>query len=119
MAGCGAEEGREIKMSKEGDIRDHCILAAADCGARVFRNNRGLFLTLDSKRRVRAGLECNGSADLIGWTKDGRFLAIELKSMTGKGTPAQDAFIAAVMAAGGVAFYARSPEEITKKLCSP
>ena len=101
---------------KETNISKLCQYAAAECGATVLRNNRGLFLTLDGKRRVRAGLEANGSADLIGWTKDGIFLAIEIKTPTGRVSPAQDKFIKLVKYNGGTAFVARSPEDVHRHL---
>lgn len=44
-------------------------LEAGKCGARLMRNNRGLFLTLDGKRKIRAGLEADKSGDFIGWTQ--------------------------------------------------
>ena len=42
----------------------------------------------------------------------GRFGAIEVKSATGKPTPEQTAFLAAVVKAGGIAFVARSVKEV-------
>lgn len=86
-------------------------------GARVFRNNIGLFETSDG-RKIRTGL-CVGSSDLIGWcsitvTQDmiGRqvaiFTAVEVKTETGRVTPEQENFIGAVRKSGGIAFIARS-----------
>lgn len=74
----------------ESNIVQDCRIAASKGGARVFRNNRGFFVTIDciekirkavmqpnpvkavmetlkTLRRVRAGLEVPGSSDLIGW----------------------------------------------------
>lgn len=77
--------------TEESNIVQACRVAASKSGARVFRNNRGLFLTIDALalvknaamqfgvkgvlellrsgriRKVRAGLEVPGSSDLIGW----------------------------------------------------
>lgn len=77
--------------TEESNIVQECRVAASKMGARVFRNNRGLFLTIDALtliknaatqfgvkgvldllrsgrlRKVRAGLEVPGSSDLIGW----------------------------------------------------
>lgn len=39
---------------------------ASRIGIRLFRNNRGTFRTLDGKRVVDAGLDADGSSDLIG-----------------------------------------------------
>jgi hypothetical protein len=46
----------------------------------------------------------------------GSFLAIEVKSATGKTTPAQDDFLARVNAAGGKGFVARSVGDVQKEL---
>lgn len=109
----------------ESNVVQECRKAASQCGARVFRNNRGMFYTLDlvakifsalkgpnplteikeilrSARKVRAGLEVPGSSDLIGWTADGRFLALECKAKGGRATPEQLNFIEQVKKAGGV-----------------
>jgi hypothetical protein len=92
------------------------MIAAAECGATVFRNNRGMFLTLDGKRKIRAGLEAAGSADLIGFTHDGRYLAIECKTDKGRPSPEQVKFLSLVNAAGGLGFIARSAEDVKKEL---
>jgi len=42
----------------------------------------------------------------------GRFLAIEVKSAIGTPTPEQVAFLAAVVKAGGIAFLARSLDDV-------
>jgi len=82
-------------------------------GARVFRNNVGLFTTIDG-RKVRTGL-CVGSSDLIGWYK-GKFLAVEVKRPRKKPTKEQYNFIGQVNLAGGIAFYATSGDDAVNKL---
>ena len=101
---------------REAELLKHCHLAAAECGAHVWRNNRGMFLTLDGKRKTRAGLEAPGSSDLIGFLPGGRFLAIEIKTKTGRVAPDQQRFIDFVNASGGLGFVARSTEDIFAKL---
>ena len=93
----------------EGDLQRRIMLALSERGCRVFRNNTGR-LQDATGRWVRFGL-CVGSSDIIGWTKDGRFLAVEVKAPHGKMTTAQHYFLAAVRAAGGVAIEARSVED--------
>ena len=73
-------------------------------GVRVWRNNVGFARTAHGV--VRFGL-CPGSADLIGFCRGGRFLAIEVKSDTGRQTPDQLAFQCWVEAGGGVYILAR------------
>lgn len=75
-------------------------------GHRVFRNNTGKLKDVQG-RWVSFGL-CVGSSDLIGWTREGIFLAIEIKTPSGRPTPDQLNFISAVKQAGGRAGIARS-----------
>ena len=53
-----------------------------------------------------------GVSDILGILPGGRFLAIEVKSPTGRVSPHQQQFIDMVNAAGGLAFVARSVEEV-------
>lgn len=96
-------------------------------GSRLFRNNRGLFLTLDGTRKVRAGIEMDGSSDLIGYTKVeitpemvGKKIAVitvcEVKSLKGRVQDNQQLFINAIRAAGGFGFVARSEDEADYQL---
>lgn len=61
-------------------------------------------------RPLHAGL-CVGSSDIIGITPDGRFLAVEVKTKTGRATAEQIRFIDAVRRKGGVAGIARSVDD--------
>lgn len=96
---------------------------------RLFRNNIGsAFLgphlwsdgcvVIKNPQRVTYGL-CEGSSDLIGWrsrliTEDmvgkkfAQFVAIEVKSPTGKTNKTQEAFIKTVRESGGLAGIAKS-----------
>ena len=56
-----------------------------------------------------------GVSDIIG-CKDGRFLAIEIKTAAGRVTPHQQRFIDRVNAAGGIGFVARSLEDVIEGL---
>lgn len=106
---------------REQAIMQRVMLAASRLNWRVFRNNVGV---LKDARGVpvRYGL-CPGSSDLIGWrtvkiTSDmvgsdiAQFVAVEVKTPTGRITEEQARFIAAVQAAGGVALVARSDSDI-------
>jgi hypothetical protein len=53
-----------------------------------------------------------GSADILGILEDGRLLAIEVKSMTGVATEDQLIFIAEICKRGGLAFIARSVDDV-------
>ena len=83
---------------------------------RLFRNTTGFVRVpgaAGSQRGIHYGL-CVGSSDLIGWrTAHGvaQFVALECKAPRGALTPEQRAFLAAVLAAGGIAGCVRSVEE--------
>ena len=95
---------------------------------RLFRNNAG---ALPDGRGgwVRYGL-ATGSSDLIGWRSVtitpemvgatiAQFVALEVKTPTGRPTNEQRAFLAAVHRAGGVAAIVRSPEAANEVLSAP
>ncbi len=59
--------------------------------------------------------QLKGTSDIIG-VYQGRILCIEVKSATGKVSPEQQAFINKINSVGGIAFVARSLEEVMKNL---
>jgi hypothetical protein len=86
--------------------------------ARIFRNQVGSLPDPRTGRLVTFGL-AKGSADLIGWrtvvvtpemvgTRLAVFTSIEVKTPTGRVRPEQQAWQAAVLAAGGISGIARS-----------
>lgn len=136
----------------ESNIVQDCRVAASKRGARVFRNNRGLFVTIDcidkikravmqpnpikavletlkTLRRVRAGLEVPGSADLIGWhtivitpamvgKRVAVFTAPEVKRDGQYPSADQKHFIDNVQKAGGIAGVVRSGADMDNLLDS-
>ena len=132
----------------EKNIQSEIMLATSRAGATVFRNNvanavagqmtrvekdgpvmlrKGDWIVKNG-RRTQFGL-CVGSSDLIGWRalvitpemggrRIARFLALEVKTATGKTTTDQKRFIDAVRAAGGLAGVVRSADEAVG-LCNP
>ena len=67
------------------------------------------------KRFIRfAGIE--GLSDIIGILPDGRFLAIECKVGKNKATELQLQFLSAVNQSGGVAFIARSWDDVERSI---
>lgn len=91
---------------KEQNVQAACLMALSQAGCLVWRQDTGAYRA-KSGALVRYGL-CVGSSDIIGLAPDGRFLAVEVKTDTGRATDAQLRFIAAVQAAGGRAGIARS-----------
>jgi len=98
---------------KEADIMRSIQIAATEIGWRLFRNNTGSLKDRDG-RYVTFGL-CVGSSDLIGWSNTGLFVAVEVKTTTGRATPEQLAFLRAVEISGGLAFLCRSVDEFKTK----
>jgi len=93
----------------------------------LFRNNRGVFLTLDGQRKVRAGLEADGASDLIGWRtieitpdmvgqKIAQFVAVEVKTSDGRASADQLKFLRNVNAAGGQGFLEKEGVDTTDTL---
>jgi len=82
-------------------------------GAYLWRNNTGGLYDKNG-RFIRFGL-CLGSSDLIG-IYQGRFLAIEVKAAKGKISPEQEKFLGWIREKGGIAFVARSVDDVKKYL---
>ena len=81
--------------------------------AQCWRQNSGTFQERNrdgSVRYIRAN-PAKGMSDIMGVLKDGRTLAIEVKSATGRMRPGQEEFLATIRQAGGVAGVCRSVED--------
>jgi hypothetical protein len=121
----------------EAELLKRLMLAISNAGSRIFRNHVGVGwqgetvqfarrgrvmvepgdVLVRQARPLRAGL-CVGSSDLVGWTPHtitaadlGRsvsiFTSVEAKSASGRLTPEQTQFLAAVRRSGGIAIEAR------------
>ena len=75
---------------KESDLRKLIQLEASKRGVVLHRNNVGFYVR--DGRSIKYGLGV-GSSDLVGWSKTGKFIAIELKVGKLKATPEQENFI--------------------------
>lgn len=114
-------------MNKETPIMHRIMYALSLEGCTVFRNETGSgwagkvihkeagSVTIANPRLIEFGLR-KGSADIIGWMSDGRFLAVEVKTTKGRRSEDQIKFIDRVNAAGGVGFFATSAEEAVKEV---
>lgn len=100
---------------KEADVQRAIInyLQMCPAVAKAWRNNAGKIKTADD-RLVQ--LAPAGTSDIIGFLKDGRFLAVEVKA--GKNTPTQlqQEFIDSVNEAGGLGFVAWSVDDCIEVL---
>lgn len=105
----------------ESDLLRALLVESSTRGLVLMRNNVGTLRDIHGTY-VRYGL-CVGSSDLIGWlpvtiTAEmvGRqlavFCAIEAKTATGRVSPEQRAFLAAVERAGGIARVVRAVEDL-------
>lgn len=80
------------------------------------RMNVGKFKVVDAhgERWIRAAFK--GCSDIIGQLRSGAFLAVETKRPGEHPTPEQQAFLEHVKRHGGVAFVARSIDDVTRAL---
>jgi hypothetical protein len=86
--------------------------------AQCWRQNSGTFAERNrdgSTRYIRANTQ-KGMSDIMGILKDGRTLAIEVKSRTGRMRPGQEEFLQTIRQAGGVAGVCRSVEDAQRLL---
>lgn len=79
-------------------------------------NNTGLARALTHAGRVKFGLK--GSADILGITSDGRFLAIEVKTGSARQSPHQLAFEGMIKMYGGRYRVIHTAEEACQYLDS-
>ena len=81
--------------------------------AQCWRQNSGTFQERNrdgTTRYIRANTQ-RGMSDIMGVLRDGRTLAIEVKSRTGRMRPGQEEFLQTIRQAGGVAGVCRSVED--------
>lgn len=118
-------------MRDESEVLKKVLLKASKIGARLFRNNRGLFYTM-AGNKVRAGLEAEGASDCIGFIpvvitpemvgkKVAVFFAVEVKHTqwkkpTTETEEKQAKFIDIISKNGGIAFFCNDAEKIGEKI---
>ena len=115
---------------KEIELGKKICLMASNLGHRIFRSNVGegwigqaVFFSKKAKievypgdviirkaKRIHFGL-VNGCGDYVGFSKEGKFISVELKTLAGKIRDEQVAFSDAVNRAGGIAGIVRTEEE--------
>lgn len=115
-------------MNQETIIQRKIMIALSNAGCTVFRNETagayvgkvlhksGDQVTLGSAHMMQFGL-CKGSSDIVGIHHGtGRFIAIEVKTKTGRPTKEQLVFIDAIKSAGGIAGVARCVDDALELL---
>ena len=85
---------------------------------RVWRQNSGVakYTNKDGSRRFVRANTAKGMSDIMGILKDGRTLAIEVKSPIGIVKAHQHEFLNTITKAGGLAFVARSVDDVIEQL---
>ena len=85
--------------------------------AKVWRQNSGTFqLQYGNKTRYVRSNSARGMSDIMGILKTGRTLAIEVKARKGIVHEHQQQFLDDINAGGGLAFVARSVDDVILKL---
>lgn len=109
-------ERRVLYAPTESEIQRAILDYLTSIGAVAIRVNSGVHIIQDSNGSTRAfhGAPA-GTSDIIACYR-GRYVAIECKARRGKTTPAQEDFINRVIEAGGVAFVARSVDDVETQL---
>lgn len=99
---------------KEKDLINRILIAISEHGGRAWRNNSGV-AEYEGGAKVRYGVGKGGS-DIIGITKDGKFLAVEVKTGKLKLSPTQAVFLKTINSLGGIGIEARSVEDVTARI---
>lgn len=100
--------------STEKMVQKHILGYLDHIGILAWRNNSGVMFS----GNYRFQLAPPGSPDIIGMTKEGRWLGIEVKDVKGKQNENQVAFQQKVEQNGGLYILARSIEDVEKALGS-
>ncbi|OFZ03688.1 MAG: hypothetical protein A2X97_14095 [Bdellovibrionales bacterium GWA1_52_35] len=86
------------------------IFSWTNASTGTFDPTRKVFRSNKDKYKIK------GTSDILGILPDGRLLAIEVKSETGRLTPEQKEFIGSINRRGGLAFMARSVDDAKASL---
>lgn len=103
----------------EKDLQNSLINYLNARGHFVWRNNSGVSKSsyttksgISKVRMWRAGIK--GGSDIIGISKDGRFIAIECKSGYNKASELQSMFLDDIKRRGGIAILAYKFEDVSE-----
>lgn len=96
---------------RESALMRQIMVRASELGGRLLRNNNGAYKI--GKRFIRYGVGGPGGSDLIGWTHDGRFVAVEVKAGSPT-TKEQLQFLQEVIRSKGIGILALSVDMFDK-----
>ena len=91
-------------MNEKDKLNEVRLKLQDEFGLTTWRNNVGLFLTKKGKK-VYCGLK-KGSSDLIGISKSGKFVAVEVKTKNGKLSKEQKEFLNFIKSQKGISILA-------------
>jgi len=105
-------------MTPEGAVRNLVCSYLTRLGVFFWVNDSvGIFDPKTKRyRKNHSPYRIKGVSDILGILPNGRLLAIELKSATGRLTPEQKLFIEKIKLNGGIAFMARSIDDVKREL---
>ena len=102
---------------KEKEIENNILGWLTHVPSSKFWKNSSIGLWDNTKKVYRKSFNrhaLNGVSDILG-IKDGQFIAIEVKSKTGRPTESQKQFLEEITKLGGLAFIARSIDDVEVK----
>lgn len=106
------------KIIPEKIIENHVLQFLFKRGIFAWKNQSvGIFDPIRKiYRKSNNPFHIKGVSDVLGILPGGRLLAIEVKSKVGRPSPEQILFIDKINKSGGLAFIARSVEEVEERL---
>jgi len=107
----------DLKALPESSIEHLILNYLATSGAGFFwKNVTGGYFDGQRFRKQASPFAINGVSDIIGILKDGRFVALEVKTAKGRTSQAQDAFLSKARSLHAVCGVVRSPEDAFRVL---
>jgi hypothetical protein len=106
---------RAPMAERESTVLKECWAWLREIGVFTWRNNTGSFALSDGGY---LSFGFRGSADLLGLTPTGRFLAVECKSKRGRQSPEQKKFEDAIHQSHGLYFLVHSLAELKEQWAS-
>lgn len=103
------------RMTCETDLVYGCLKTLVANGYRVYRQNNGGAGDVIMVREHN-GQPLNGISDIIGWTPEGIYLAVECKWMDGVVSEDQKKFLQSVLAGGGIATVVRTIAQLRERV---
>lgn len=108
--------GRKKIYKKQRPLIVHILTTLNLCGVFSWRNNTSGFFDTKKKMFRKAHDQLNGVSDILGIFPDGKFLAIEIKTVNDKLSIEQLDFLENIKKKNGISIVARSVDDVLKVL---